>query len=183
MSGRKFLNTLTAVLFRFLIPERVERLKSRNVRFPALFLDLLDETRPFNAPELHGHKHLPPMTVAELQESAGKLYYVLLLSWIQSARFTEIADANHNLAQGLTTYATYLESTTACVNILHAQMEPACSVDSRTSTTLRRTEAHVCSDKPGGSLHKAGERSRPVGRVQKSSGPTGFCTCRLSDAV
>ena len=42
-SGKKFLEVLTAVLFRFLVPERLERMRGRNVRLPTLFLGLLDK--------------------------------------------------------------------------------------------------------------------------------------------
>lgn len=72
---------------------------------------------------LERKKYLLPMTVGEPRESgAGKLYKILLFPWIQSPRFSEIAKATRHLASALTAYAGYLESTTARVNILHAQM-------------------------------------------------------------
>ena len=44
-SGKKFLEVLTSVLFRFLVPERLERMRGRNVRLPTLFLELLHKAQ------------------------------------------------------------------------------------------------------------------------------------------
>ena len=83
--------------------------------------------RPFNTPEKHGHKRLPPMTVRELRGSADRLYEVLLLPWMQSTKFRVICEAPRHLADALTKYADYLDSSTARVNcnVLHSQMEAA----------------------------------------------------------
>ena len=65
------------------------------------------------------------MTVRELRGSADRLYEELLLPWMQSTKFRVICEATRHLADALTKYADYLDSSTARVNVLHSQMEAA----------------------------------------------------------
>ena len=65
------------------------------------------------------------MAVRELRRSADRLYEVLLLPWMQSTKFRVICEATRHLADALTKYADYLDSSTARVNVLHSQMETA----------------------------------------------------------
>ena len=81
--------------------------------------------RPFNTPEKHGHTRLPPMTARELRGSTDRLYEELLLPWMPSTKFCVICEATRHLADALTKYADYLDSSTARVNVLHSQMEAA----------------------------------------------------------
>ena len=76
---------LTGVLFRVLLPERLERLRDRNMRAPELFVNLLDLKQPY-ATEIHGQSCLPPMSLADVRESADKLYEILLHPWITLAK-------------------------------------------------------------------------------------------------
>ena len=135
-SCKRFLEVLTTVLFDVLVPERPKRLQDRNVELPPLFTELLDVTRPFNAPERSGHKRLQQMTAAQLRQGAQQLYDVLLLPWLQAKKWTEILQATRQLANGQSKYADYLESTTVHINATHAQMEPARAPGSGTSSFL-----------------------------------------------
>ena len=61
--GKQFLKVLTAILFRFLVPERI--MSAQNVLLPSflpgpsIFLGWTKITH-LNMPEKHGHTHFPP---------------------------------------------------------------------------------------------------------------------------
>ena len=139
------MNTLASVLFELLVPERLERLATRNINLPDFFKPLVpSETRPaYNSQEEHKHMKLPPLSCKLVEKLADSLREVLLFPFLQGQRWETTRHASRALLDGLKKYANYLKSTTARINLVHERLEPARQPGDGISTSTRRIEGSV----------------------------------------
>ena len=113
---------------------------ARSIVVPPQWTKLLEGGVTYNDPKTHKHG-LRALSKEMVMEWCDMLYWILLFPWLSRTKWQGVAGAARDLASCLNKYASYLESSTQRVNIMHNMLEPARCPGEGTSSELRRIES------------------------------------------